>query len=73
MTRRKRDVAWLGWGIYYVGRGLELFGLILVTWAMFLFFGSSEMRQMLAMTGTGGAFFFIGWLLARRNPQATNR
>lgn len=73
MTRRKRDVAWLGWSIYYVGRGLELFGLILVTWAMFLFFGSSEMRQMLAMTGAGGAFFFIGWLLARKNPEASNR
>jgi len=56
--------------VYYVGRGLELSGLVLVTWSMFLFFGSRAMRPMLAMTGAGGALFVIGWLLARRNPES---
>lgn len=66
---KKKQVKWLAWTRYYVGRGLELFGLVLVTWAMFLFFGSSAMRPMLAMTGSGLAFFFVGWLLARKNPE----
>jgi hypothetical protein len=57
------------WTVYYVGRGLELAGLVLVTWSMILFFGSSQMRPMLAMTGAGGALFVAGWLLARRDPR----
>jgi hypothetical protein len=36
---------------------------------MFLFFGTRAMRPMLAMTGAGGALFFVGWLLARKNPE----
>lgn len=73
MSRRKKDVDWVGWSLYYVGRGLELFGLLLVTWSMLLFFGSSEMRPMLAMTGAGGAFFVVGWLLASRDPSERKR
>ena len=38
----KRKVNWLGWSRYYAGRGFELFGLVLVTWAMFLFFGDQR-------------------------------
>ena len=56
--------------VYYVGRALELAGLLVVTWSMFLFFGSRAMRPMLAMTGGGLALFVIGWLLARRNPES---
>jgi hypothetical protein len=56
--------------VYYVGRGLELSGLLLVTWAMFLFFGTEAMRPMLALTGGGVALFVFGWLLARRNPES---
>ena len=67
---RKKDVRWGRWSAYYVGRGLELAGLLVVTWAMFVFFGSRAMRPMLAVTGAGGALFFIGWLLARRNPES---
>jgi len=37
---------------------------------MFLFFGSRAMRPMLTLTGAGGALFFVGWLLARRNPES---
>jgi hypothetical protein len=56
--------------VYYLGRGLELSGLVVVTWSIFLFFGTSAMRPMLAMCGVGGALFFVGWLLARRNPES---
>lgn len=65
---RKQDVNWSGWALYYVGRGFELFGLIVVTVAMANFFGTSEMRPMLAMTGAGGAFFVVGWLLSKNDP-----
>jgi len=67
---RKKDVRWGQWTVYYVGRALELAGLVVVTWSMFLFFGSRAMRPMLAMTGGGLALFVIGWLLARRNPES---
>jgi hypothetical protein len=55
------------WALYYVGRGLQLFGLILVTRAVFMSSGS-ELRAMVALTGVGAAFFVVGWLLAR-NPE----
>jgi len=66
----KKDVRGGRWTVYYVGRALELAGLVVVTWSMFLFFGSRAMRPMLAMTGAGGALFVVGWLLARRNPES---
>ncbi len=64
----RKDVNWTAWSLYYVGRGLELGGLFFVTAAMVLYFGTSEMRPMLAMTGVGGGLFFVGWLLAHKNP-----
>jgi hypothetical protein len=36
---------------------------------MVLFFGSEQMRPMLAMTGAGVGFFAIGWLAARKDPS----
>jgi hypothetical protein len=66
----RKGVRWGRWTVYYLGRGLELAGLLVVTWSMFLFFGSRAMRPMLAMTGAGGALFVAGWLLARRNPES---
>jgi hypothetical protein len=65
----RREVNWLGWSRYYLGRSLELVGLFLVTGAMVLFFGSAEMRAMLGLTGAGGFVFFLGWLIARKNPE----
>ena len=67
MSRRK--VHWLAWSRYYVGRSLELLGLLVVTGAMVVFFGTAEMRPMLALTGAGGFVFFLGWLIARKNPE----
>jgi hypothetical protein len=65
----KKPVLWGPWLVYFVGRGFELFGLFLVTASMLLYFGSNQMRPMLALTGAGGALFFVGWLLARKNPE----
>ncbi|HEX9724955.1 MAG TPA: hypothetical protein VGC53_11810 [Vicinamibacteria bacterium] len=65
----RRNANWLRWSRYYFGRALELVGLFLVTGAMVVFFGTSEMRPMLAVTGTGGLVFFLGWLMARKNPE----
>jgi hypothetical protein len=42
---------------------------MLVAWAMLIFFGSSEMGAMFQLTAAGGFVFFIGWLLARKNPE----
>ncbi len=65
---KKKDVDWSGWTLYYVGRGLELFGLIVVTLAMVNFFGTSQMRPMLGMTSVGSAFFVVGWLFSKNEP-----
>ena len=69
MSAPRKDVNWSGWLRYYLGRGLELTGLLLVTASMVLFFGSEQMRPMLAMTGAGVGFFAIGWLAARKDPS----
>jgi len=62
-------VNWYRWSRYYCGRALEVIGLLVVTAAMFVFFGTAEMRPMLAVTGVGGFVFFLGWLLARKDPE----
>ncbi|HEY7821037.1 MAG TPA: hypothetical protein VIG29_22625 [Vicinamibacteria bacterium] len=67
---RQKNIPWGRWSIYYVGRALELAGLLVVTWSMIVFFGSRAMREMLAVTGAGLALFVVGWLLARRNPES---
>ena len=65
---RKKAVNWAGWILYYLGRALQLFGLILVAWAALMFFGGA-MRPLLALTGAGVFFFFFGQLLSRNDPE----
>jgi hypothetical protein len=55
------------WTLYFVGRGLQVFGLILVTRAVFMSSGT-QLRAMVALTGAGVAFFVVGWLLTRNDP-----
>jgi hypothetical protein len=69
-VRRRKKVHWLRWFVYFIGRALELIGLLLVTWAMFLVFGTPDMKAMLSLTAAGLFVFAIGWLLARKNPQS---
>jgi hypothetical protein len=59
----------IAWALYFVGRGLQLFGLLLVTRAVFMSSGT-QLRVMVAMTGVGAAFFVGGWLLARKDPNS---
>ena len=66
----RKDVRYGRWSVYYVGRALQLAGLLVVTWSMIVFFGSRAMREMLAVTGVGLGLFVVGWLLARRNPES---
>lgn len=65
----KREVKWSVWILYYVGRALQIFGMLLVTLAAVNFFGTTQMRPMLAMTGAGAAFFVVGWLLSKDDPE----
>jgi hypothetical protein len=65
----RKEINYLGWSRYYVGRGFQLFGLFLVTASAVLFFGSAEMKAMLGMTGTGAFAFFVGWLVALKKPE----
>jgi len=69
VTSPRRQANRGGWALYFVGRGLQLFGLVLVTRAVFMSSGS-QLRVMVALTGVGGAFFVAGWLLARKDPEA---
>ena len=67
---KKKEVLWGPWLLYYVGRAFQLFGLLLVTWAAFMFFGTAQMRPMLAVTGAGAAFFVVGWFLSKDDPES---
>ena len=68
MSPKKKEVNWRGWLLYYVGRAFQIFGLLVTTLAMVNFFGSDQMRPMLAITGAGAAFFVVGWLLCKDEP-----
>ncbi len=59
----------LEWMRYYAGRALQMAGMLVVTGAMALFFGTTEMRPMLAATGAGAALFVLGWLLSKNKPE----
>jgi len=62
-----KDTDWTGWTVYFAGRALQLFGLLLATRAVFMS-SASQLRVMFALTGAGVALFFVGWLLARNDP-----
>jgi len=66
---KKKDVKWGAWIQYYIGRALQIFGMLAVSLAMVNFFGTSQMRPMLAITGVGAAFFVTGWLLSKDDPE----
>lgn len=68
MTEPRTDAKRTRWALYFVGRALQLFGLILVTRAVFMS-SDSQLRTMVALTGVGAAFFVVGWLLARNDPE----
>jgi len=65
----RNEANWIGGTLHFVGRALQLFGLVLVTPAVFMSSGS-QLRAMLALTATGVAFFVVGWQLARNDPES---
>jgi hypothetical protein len=57
------------WIRYYVGRLLQITGLLVTLVAATAFFGSPSTLAMLRMMLAGVLFFVIGWLLARKDPN----
>jgi hypothetical protein len=64
-----RASAW-PWVRYYLGRVLQVTGLMLTLVAATAFFGTPSTLAMLRMMLAGVLFFIPGWLLARHDPKS---
>lgn len=60
----------LGWTRYYAGRSMELLGLVLVMTGLMRNFSSETLWPLFNFTVAGVPAFMLGWLLARKNPEA---
>ena len=56
------------WARYYLGRVLQVTGLMTTLVGAIAYFGTPSTTAMLRMMLAGVAFFVPGWLLARRDP-----
>jgi hypothetical protein len=63
-----RRSAW-PWLRYYLGRLLQVTGLLVTLVAATAFFGTPSTLAMLRMMLAGVLFFVPGWLLARKDPN----
>jgi hypothetical protein len=68
LKSRPRGPSALAWVRYYVGRFLQVLGLVTTLFAASAFFGTPSTVAMLRMMLIGVAFFLPGWLLARKDP-----
>ena len=57
------------WALYYLGRLLQVTGLVVTLVAATAFFGTPSTIAMLRMMLAGVLFFLPGWLLARKDPR----
>ena len=57
------------WTRYYVGRFLQVTGLMVTLVAATAFFGTPSTLAMLRMMLIGVLIFVPGWWLSRRNPR----
>ena len=57
------------WLVYFLGRFLQVTGLMVTLVAATAFFGTPSTVAMLRMMLAGVAIFIPGWLLARRDPR----
>lgn len=57
------------WALYFLGRLLQVTGLIVTLVAATAFFGTPSTIAMLRMMLVGALLFLPGWLLARKNPR----
>lgn len=69
--RRNRPAAW-PWIRYYLGRLLQVTGLIVTLVAVTAFFGTPSTTAMLRMMLAGVLLFLPGWLLARQDPRSSS-
>lgn len=67
--RRRKQVPYLAWARYLLGRLLQVTGLMITLVAATAFFGTPSTVAMLRMMLIGVLFFVPGWLLARRHPD----
>ena len=56
---------------YYLGRVLQVTGLLVTLVAATAFFGTPSTTSMLRMMLVGVLIFLPGWLLARRGPPGS--
>jgi hypothetical protein len=57
------------WALYFLGRLLQVTGLLVTLVAATAFFGTPSTIAMLWMMLVGVLFFLPGWLLARKDPR----
>ena len=68
-ARRSRGAgATWPWVMHFLGRCLQLAGLLVTLLAATQYFGTDSTTAMLRTMLAGVALFVPGWLLARRNP-----
>lgn len=72
MRRRSEGVtgAWL---VYFLGRLLQVIGLMVTLVAATAFFGTPSTIAMLRMMLVGVLVFLPGWWLARKSPRRSQR
>ena len=58
----------MAWTVYWVGRLLQVTGLVVTLVAATAFFGTPSTLAMLRMMLVGLLLFIPGWALARREP-----
>ena len=68
--RKKRGTHGGRWALYYLGRVLQVTGLMVTLVAATAYFGTPSTLAMLRMMLVGVLLFFPGWLLTRRDPGA---
>ena len=69
-ARRDQEGFSWAWALWYLGRVLQVSGLLITLVAATAFFGTPSTLAMLRMMLIGVLFFVPGWLLTRRDPRA---
>ncbi len=67
--RKRKPVNTKAWLLYFLGRTLQVTGLVLTLVAATAFFGTPSTLAMLRMMLIGVVLLVPGWLLARRHPE----
>jgi hypothetical protein len=67
---RRGGVKTTAWLVYFLGRLLQVTGLVITLVAATAFFGTPSTIAMLRMMLVGVLVFIPGWLLARKDPRA---